>query len=67
MPRLSLPQPFGEASALALSCFEHANCVFAMGKSKLTGKGIHHMSLRLAKNEVRYFKIKMKPVFQGSP
>jgi len=41
--------------ALALSYYEHANCIFALGVNANTSTGIHDMSLRIAGNRIRYF------------
>lgn len=57
-----------EIPALVLSYFEHANCIFALGKNKLTGDSIHTVSLRIAGNRIRYFPINTPPpVNQTAP
>ncbi len=51
-----------DAPALALSYFEHANCILALGKNQDTGTSNHSLSFRLKDNRIHYYPITTPPV-----
>jgi hypothetical protein len=63
----SFAQLAADAPALALSYFEHANCILALGQNQNTGGGDHHVSLRIAGDVIRYYPITTPPVSGASP
>src|SRR4051812_10594225 len=41
--------------AIALSYYEHANCIYALGMNATSNDGVHDLSFRIAGNQIHYF------------
>ncbi len=40
---------------LALTYYEHANCIYALGLNENTNLGVHNMSFRIAGDQIHFF------------